>query len=93
MSATIQEPPAEPKAQHYIPNFYLKGFTDKAGTLWVYEKFNPMRASTPKKEAHRPDYYTHEENGQRDETAENMLKVIESRVPRSSVSSPTHNSH
>lgn len=78
MSTT--ESSAEAKAQHYIPKLYLKGFTDEAGTLWVYEKFNPMRASTPKKEAHRPDYYTHEENGPRDETAENMLKVIESRA-------------
>lgn len=80
MSTTIQELSAEAKAQHYIPNFYLKGFTDKAGTLWVYEKFSPMRASTPKKEAHRPDYYAHVEHGPRDETAENILKVIESRA-------------
>jgi len=70
--------PSEAKAQHYIPKFYLKGFTDKVRTLWVYEKFNAMRASTPKKEAHRADYYTHAEDGQRDETAENMLKVVES---------------
>jgi hypothetical protein len=70
----------EPKAQHYIPKFYLKGFTDKQGALWVYEKFKPMRESTPKKEAHRPDYYTHAEQGERDETAENVLRDTESRV-------------
>jgi hypothetical protein len=39
-----------------------------------------MRPSRPKKEANRPDYYTHTEKGGRDETAEDALKVIESRV-------------
>lgn len=70
----------EPKAQHYIPRFYLKGFTNKQGVLWVYEKFKPMRESTPKREAHRPDYYTHGEQGERDETAENVLRDTEARV-------------
>ena len=65
------------KAQHYIPRFYLKGFTDPKGKLWVYEKFQPMRESKPKFEAHRPDYYSHSESGDRDETAEDMLKVVE----------------
>lgn len=67
-------------AQHYIPRFYLKGFTDREGVLWVYEKFKAPRASKPKEEAHRPDYYTHADAGERDETAENLLKGIESRV-------------
>jgi hypothetical protein len=66
------------KAHHYIPKFYLKGFTGGDGKLWVYEKFQPMRESKPKFEAHRPDYYSHSEAGDRDETAEDMLKVIES---------------
>jgi Protein of unknown function (DUF4238) len=69
-----------PKAQHYIPRFYLNGFTDEEGTLWVYEKFKPLRASKPKHEANRPDYYTHLETGERDETAENVLMDIESVV-------------
>lgn len=73
-------PPPEPKAQHYIPRFYLKGFTDKQGKLWVFEKFKPTRESKPKQEAHRPDYYTHAEQGQRDETAEGTLEGIESRA-------------
>ena len=68
------------KAQHYIPKFYLKGFTNKQGCLWVCEKFTPIRESTPTCEAHRPDYYTHDENGERDETAENILQEIESRA-------------
>jgi hypothetical protein len=70
----------EAKAQHYIPKFYLKGFTDKQGALWVYEKFKPLRESRPKHEAHRPDYYTHAEDGKRDETAEDVLKATESQV-------------
>jgi hypothetical protein len=44
----------EPKAQHYIPNFYLNGFTDTSRVLWVYEKFKPLRASKPKNEATSP---------------------------------------
>jgi hypothetical protein len=73
-------PLPEPKAQHYIPKFYLKGFTDKQGRLWVCEKFKPVRTSKPKHEAHRPDYYTHAEQGERDETAEDTLEEIESRA-------------
>src|SRR5580692_8930814 len=68
------------KAQHYIPKFYLKGFTDKQGRLWVCERFKGIRASKPKKEAHRPDYYTVSEEGQRNETAEDILKDVESRA-------------
>ncbi len=46
------------RAQHYVPKFYLKGFTDKAGALWVYERHKSLRESKPKHEANRPDYYT-----------------------------------
>ena len=78
---SLPEPqPAQGKAQHYVPKFYLKGFTNKHGALYVFEKFKPLRKSILKHEAHRPDYYTHTEQGQRDESAEDALKVIESRV-------------
>ena len=73
-------PPAEAKAQHYIPKFYLKGFTDRQGKLWVCERFKPIRASKPKTEAHRPEYYTHAERGERDETAEDILEGVESKA-------------
>jgi hypothetical protein len=73
-------PSAEPKAQHYIPNFYLKGFTDRQKRLWVCERFKPIRKSKPKDEANRPDYYTVSEQGRRDETAEDILKQVESRA-------------
>jgi len=71
---------AAAKDQHYIPKFYLKGFTDREGVLWVCERFKPPRASKPKLEANRADYYTHSEHGNRDETAEEVLKQVESRV-------------
>ncbi len=73
-------PPSEPQAQHYIPRFYLKGFTDKQRKLWVCEKFKPIRESKPKDEAHRPDYYSHSERGERDETVEDTLEEIESKA-------------
>jgi hypothetical protein len=73
-------PSSEAKAQHYIPKFYLKGFTGKQGSLWVCERFKGIRESKPKKEAHRPDYYTVSDEGQRNETAEDILKEVESRA-------------
>jgi hypothetical protein len=76
----VSTPVQQPTAQHYIPNFYLKGFTDKTGVLWVYEKFKPKRPSKPKHEAHRPDFYTHTERGFRDESGEAALRDIESRA-------------
>jgi uncharacterized protein DUF4238 len=66
--------------QHYVPRFYLKGFTDKSKVLWVCEQGKPIRPSNPKHEAHRPDYYTHQEEGERDTTAEDVLKQAESVV-------------
>jgi hypothetical protein len=73
-------PSSEQKAQHYIPNFYLKGFTDRQKRLWVCERFKPIRNSKPKDEANRPDYYTVSEEGRRNETAEDILKQVESRA-------------
>lgn len=81
----MASPPAprgldESKAQHYIPEFYLKGFTDKRKVLWVCERFKPIRESKPKEEANRPDYYSHSENGERDETFEDVLAKVESQA-------------
>jgi hypothetical protein len=70
----------EPKAQHYVPQFYLKGFTDKNKVLWVCEKFKPIRPSKPKEEAHRPDYYTHVSEEERNELTEDILMGLESRA-------------
>jgi hypothetical protein len=64
--------------QHYIPNFYLKGFTDKSKNLWVYERHKPLRASKPKKEANRPDYYALNESTEHHDAVEGALARIES---------------
>jgi Protein of unknown function (DUF4238) len=71
---------ADGKAQHYVPESYLKGFTDKNQVLWVCDKSKAIRPSRPKDEANKPDYYTHTKDGTRDETAEEALSVIESQA-------------
>jgi Protein of unknown function (DUF4238) len=70
------------RAHHYIPVFYLKGFTSSAfkdkGYLWVYEKNKPVRKSTPPNEAHERDFYAFiDEEGVRQEL-ETKLSQIES---------------
>jgi hypothetical protein len=71
-----------PRAHHYIPVFYLKGFTsllpkDK-GYLWVYEKDKPVRKSKPLNEAHERDFYAFtNEEGVRQEL-ETKLSQVES---------------
>lgn len=56
-----------PRAHHYVPVFYLKGFIDpwifrrqKRIVLWVYERGREVRRSTPANEAHQKDFYVHE---------------------------------
>src|SRR5260221_84365 len=41
------------RAHHYVPVFYLKGFTSPKDReyLWVYEQGKPMRKSKPVNEA------------------------------------------
>jgi hypothetical protein len=65
--------------QHFIPKSYLKGFTEKK-VLWVCEQGKSIRASKPKEEANRPDYYTYERDGERDDSTERTLQKIESVV-------------
>src|SRR5690242_7796122 len=79
-AASENQPLTKSDDQHYIPKFYLKGFADSQQRLYVYERGKTFRQSKPKAEAHRPDYYTHTEEGARDTTAEDNLKVVESRV-------------
>ena len=73
-------PSPDAKAQHYIPKFYLKGFMDEKKQLWVLEKRKAPRASRPKEEAHRPDFYTFTDRGSRDESAEQALCLAENTV-------------
>jgi hypothetical protein len=71
--------PAEVAEHHYVPKFYLKGFTDKNKRLWVYEKgANAPRESTPKSEGNIENYYTFTDRGYPNDQAERMLARAES---------------
>ncbi|MDR5729206.1 MAG: DUF4238 domain-containing protein [Terriglobia bacterium] len=66
---------------HYVPRFYLNGFTDKKGVLWAYEKGAAApRASKPKEEGSREDYYVFTELGEKDDSTEQMLGTLENIV-------------
>jgi hypothetical protein len=65
--------------QHYIPRSYLKGFTENK-VLWVCEQGKSIRRSKPKDEAHRPDFYTYERDGKRDDSTERTLQKVESLI-------------
>lgn len=74
------------RAHHYVPVFYLKGFTSPTlkdrEYLWVYEQGKRIRKSKPVNEAHQRDFYSFEdENGQRRDL-EQPLSGIESVLAR-----------
>jgi hypothetical protein len=69
---------SQPRAHHYLPVFYLKGFASVSpkkdiGFLWVYERGKPPRRSKPENEAHERDFYSHNRT-------ERLLSKIESVV-------------
>lgn len=77
----------EPRQQHYVPRFYLSGFTDpeiaareKKDVIWVYEKGKAARRSSPEKEAKQRDYYTFIRDGSRDAQIEAWLGDLEAAV-------------
>jgi len=41
---------------HFLSQMYLKGFTDKQKTLWVYQRGQSPRQSVPKREARLKNY-------------------------------------
>lgn len=67
-----------PKKQHYLPRFYLAGFSSGGG-VWVhdaergvYERRNPKNLAT------RKHYYSVEtETGEMDLTVEHVLGMVE----------------
>ena len=69
------------KRQHYLPQFYLKGFTNK-GKLWVYDREkNEFRIQTPVNTAIEKDYYTFvDKKGEKNKSVEKILADIEGRV-------------
>jgi hypothetical protein len=74
------KPPLLTAAHHYVPRFYLKGFTDKQRKLWVYEQAKALRPSKPKDEAHRENYYVFTDRGYPDDQVEKLLSKAESLV-------------
>ena len=68
------------RAHHYIPQFYLKGFTAPNGALWAYEKHKPIRKSTPKNEAHERDFYAYKDEQGELRDVEQRLADMESYV-------------
>jgi len=69
-----------PRAHHYVPVFYLKGFTSPKDReyLWVYEQGKPVRKSKPINEAHERDFYTYEDEDGKRRDLEQPLSGIES---------------
>ncbi len=71
------------KRHHYIPQFYLKGFTDSKNEpyIWIYDKEHNGRIikSTAKDIAVKKHYFTFMTQDQEkdSETVENLLAVIE----------------
>lgn len=71
-----------PRKHHYIPRFYLAGFASlrPKPRLWVYEKGRDPRKSTPKLEGCQRDFYTVEQNGEKNFEFEEWLGNLEARV-------------
>ncbi|MBN2368813.1 DUF4238 domain-containing protein [Candidatus Woesearchaeota archaeon] len=75
------------KKHHYIPVFYLKGFTDttNGSCLWVYDKQGEeIFASTPEGIAYENDYFSFiNESGSKDsDSFENWIAEVEGATSR-----------
>ena len=70
----------ETEKHHFLPQFYLNGFLDRQGSLWVYEHGSTApRQSKPKYEAYRQNYYAVEGIEEKNDI-ERMFGKIESLV-------------
>jgi len=73
------------KRHHYIPVFYLNGFTNSNGYLYIYDKYNkPVFESSPEGIAYENHYFSFvNSEGERDsETLENAIKLLEDESAR-----------
>jgi hypothetical protein len=70
-----------PRAHHYLPQFYLRGFS-RENRLWVYDRYkNEYRNQTPKNIAVERDYYTvTDEKGEKKTDIEKFFSVIEGKA-------------
>jgi hypothetical protein len=72
-----------PKRQHYLPQFYLEGFTDHEDhLLWVFDReLKQFRCQQPKDTAVQGYYYTFTDgNGKRRNDIEEFFSLIESQT-------------
>jgi hypothetical protein len=69
---------SEPKRQHFLPEFYLEGFS-RGGRLWVFDlERMALRAQTPTNTAVRRYYYSIQgTDGRRDNRIEQLLATVE----------------
>src|ERR1700689_167553 len=77
----------EPRLQHYIPRFYLSGFTDpriqkseKTNSICVDEKGREIRKSSPKKEARQRAFYSYVQDGTGNYEVEVWLGKLEDQI-------------
>lgn len=70
-----------PRAHHYLPQFYLKGFSCE-DRLWVYDRYQKeFREQTPKNLAVVNDYYTFKDaNGNKNTDLETFFAAIEGKA-------------
>lgn len=67
------------KKHHYIPQFYLRGFTDGNGYFTVYDKqLNVFRKSRPENEFYEKFRNTTNLGGEKSVIVENMYSNLES---------------
>jgi len=72
---------SDTKRQHYLPQFYLKGFI-LDGKFWVYDRqLNEFRKQTPINTAIEKDYYSFtDKNGEKNTNIEKILADVEGRI-------------
>lgn len=70
-----------PKKQHYIPQFYLKGFSHDKNNLWMFDKKLVTQKSimqlTTKSIAFENNFYTYKSIDKTKETLESMFSQME----------------
>lgn len=70
----------QPRDHHYVPQGYLRGFTETANVLFVTDKtYGKVRQTSPKGIAYIKDYYTVDTIDEKDSSeVEEKLSIIES---------------
>lgn len=67
---------SNPKKQHYVPQVYLKHFTDSDGFIHIYDKEkDEFRRQTPANTGYSKHFYTIEKDGVKDYSIEKALAL------------------